>query len=96
MPPSRKPDAERLEGYHDAELRRRPRLSDRLAGWHFVLDPGHGGVFRGVVGRDGFSEADGDCNDDRSDCTTAIPSENQRGTRASRGSARRSASPFTG
>jgi len=29
-----------------------------LAGRLILLDPGHGGVFRGVVGRDGFSEAE--------------------------------------
>ncbi|HRX50075.1 MAG TPA: N-acetylmuramoyl-L-alanine amidase [Candidatus Krumholzibacteria bacterium] len=29
-----------------------------LAGRLILIDPGHGGVFRGVVGRDGFSEAE--------------------------------------
>ncbi len=29
-----------------------------LAGRHILLDPGHGGAFPGVVGRDGLSEAD--------------------------------------
>lgn len=26
-----------------------PRRSDRLAGWHFVLDPGHGGIDPGAI-----------------------------------------------
>jgi len=30
------------------------RLSDRLAGWHFVLDPGHGGIDPGYIVEDEY------------------------------------------
>jgi len=34
-----------------ATVAAQPRLSNRLAGWHFVLDPGHGGVDPGTIKR---------------------------------------------
>ena len=33
----------------DREITRLGKLSDRLMGWHFVLDPGHGGLDPGAV-----------------------------------------------
>ncbi len=35
----------------DAEVDRMPRLSNRLAGWHIVLDPGHGGIDPGTISK---------------------------------------------
>ncbi len=43
--------ARRLWEAFTGSVDKRPRLSNRLAGWHFVLDPGHGGVDPGTIKR---------------------------------------------
>ena len=43
--------AKRLWGVFESAVSRLPRLSDALAGWHFVLDPGHGGLDPGAIVR---------------------------------------------
>lgn len=43
--------AKRLWGVFESAVSRLPRLSDALAGWHFVLDPGHGGLDPGTIVR---------------------------------------------
>ncbi len=45
--------------HFEAEVDKLPRRSSRLAGWHFVIDPGHGGIDPGAIvkgkDRDGSS-----------------------------------------
>lgn len=43
--------ARKLWNAFEKEVDRMGRLSDRLAGWHFVLDPGHGGIDPGTTVR---------------------------------------------
>ncbi len=43
--------AHKLLGQFDKTLAKMPRLSKRFAGWHFVLDPGHGGIDPGAIVR---------------------------------------------
>ena len=41
--------ARKLQAAFDREISRTGRLSNTLKGWHFVLDPGHGGLDPGAV-----------------------------------------------
>jgi LysM repeat protein len=43
--------AHKLLGQFDKALARMPRLSNRFDGWHFVIDPGHGGIDPGAIVR---------------------------------------------
>ncbi len=43
--------AQKLLAAFDKKLESMPKLSNRFAGWHFVLDPGHGGIDPGAIVR---------------------------------------------
>ncbi len=43
--------AHKLLKHFDKTLAQMPRLSHRFDGWHFVLDPGHGGIDPGAIVR---------------------------------------------